>query len=181
MLIQGFVTDGGAHPPEKLAYWAAQKIGDLIAIDATSQSDDARRARRELPRLLLDIQDEIEAHHHDVQIEERKLLREVGTARLSQPLDPSKHAPHAETLEDAVATVVNCAKGTVFEPHFQTEQVREAVRGVIGSWFSTAIDIERDWVAKGHTIGPDHRASENPDHDHRDPHVRAWLARRKAA
>jgi hypothetical protein len=166
-------TSGGAHPPEKLAKAASEQIGALIEIDETSQSEDARLARRQKPRLILDIANAIEDHHAQIMTAERELLAEKGTPHLSNPIQPD-----AFTLDDAVTAVQACAKGTMFEDAVQTAQAADAIRQIIGSWFATAIDIERDWVAKGHTIGPDHRAQVNPDHNHRDPHVRAWLAAR---
>lgn len=177
MLVQGFATDGGAHPPEKYAYWAAQAIGGLIKIDPSSQSEEAKRARWEHPRFVLAVQDAVETHHAGVVMYERAKLAE-DTAHLSSSLDPRQHESHADALDEAVDAVTACAEGTLFEPHFKTDTTRDAVKAIIGSWFATAMDVERDWVAKGHMIGNDHRAAPNPDHDHRDPHAVAWLARR---
>ena len=169
-------TDGGPHSADKLAGWAAKQIGDLIQIDDNSTSAQAVAARKQKPRLILDIADAIEEHHAEVQAAERELLATKGTARLSNSLDP--RMDHLDALNNATAAVVACAKGTIFEPGFKGDQIKTAIKGIIGSWFATAIDIERDWVAKGHTVGEDGRAEPNPDHKHRDAHVLAWHARR---
>lgn len=166
-------TNGGPHPADKLAAQAAEQIGGLIAIADDSASDDAKRARREKPRLILDIADAIESHHNDIMLFEREILEKVGTERLSDEI-----VPDAPILEDAVDSVLACAEGTVFASAFGTDQVRAAVGTIINSWFATAIDIERDWFAKGHTIDQVGIATVNPDHPHRCPHVLAWHARR---
>lgn len=166
-------TNGGPHPADKLAAQVAQQIGGLIVIADNSASEDAKRARREKPRLLLDIADAIEEHHNDIMLFERGMLDKVGTERLSDEIEPD-----ASTLAGAIEAVVVCAKDTLFEAAFRTDQFRAAVGSIIGSWFATAIDIERDWVAKGHTVDADGLAAVNPDHLHDCPHVLAWHARR---
>lgn len=166
-------TNGGPHPADKLAKQVADQIGALIEIADNSASEAAKQARREKPRLILDIADAVEAHHADIMTAERALLAEVGTERLSDAIEPD-----ATFLRDAVAAAVAAAKGTVFEAPFKTEQMRAAIRFIIGSWFATAIDIERDWYAKGHTVTPDGVAQLNPDHLHDCPHVLGWHARR---
>lgn len=171
-------TDGGVHPPDKLATACAEQITSLVQIDETSRSDEATLGRRQKKRLVLDIADAIEEHHEAVMKYERECLAEHGTARLSQSGDPSTHEPVKNQIELAAEAVVACAKDTLFEPHFNVDHVRKVVAQIIGSWFATAMDIERDWVAKGHTIAADGKASPNPEHDPKCPHVRLWHTRR---
>ena len=166
-------TSGGPHPADKLAAQVAQQIGGLIAIDENSGSDDAAAARKQKPRLILDIADAVEKHYADIMAAERAELAK-GPARLSAPLN--SYTPQA--LSAAVAAVAAAAKGTVFEPHFATQPVLSAVSSIIEAWFATAVDIERDWVAKGHRVGRDGKAAPNPNHNPSNQHVAAWHARR---
>lgn len=176
--MAGIATDGGVHPPDKLATACAEQIASLIQIDETSRSDEATLGRRQKKRLVLDIADAIEEHHDAVMKYERECLAEHGTARLSHSLDPSTHEPVKNQIDLAAEAVVACAQDTLFEPHFNIDHVRKTVAQIIGTWFATAMDIERDWVAKGHTIADDGKAEVNHDHDHKCPHVKAWHARR---
>jgi hypothetical protein len=171
-------TDGGAHPPDKLAKIAAEQIGALIELNEGSGTPEAIAARRQKPRLILDVADAIEQHYGEIIGHERAALGQQGTGRLAASGDPRAHAEHLAALNAALAAVLGATKGTVFEAHFQIEAVQAVVLGILGTWAATAIDIERDWVARGHTIGADHRASVNPDHNHNDPNVVAWKARR---
>lgn len=167
-------TDGGPHPADKIAAQAARQIGDLIVIDEHSTSESAMAARKQKPRLILDIADAIEQHHADIMADERAALAK-STARLSAAMTPD-----TAMLDAAVAAVVAAGKSTVFAAGLATPEAKAAIRGVIGNWFVTAIDIERDWVARGHTVGPDGKAQVNPRHKASDPHVAAWNTRRAA-
>jgi hypothetical protein len=84
-----------------------------------------------------------------VQQHERGQCAEHGVERLSHALQPE-----AEHIDCALEDVVNAAKGTPFEAHFASDEVKKIVRHMIGSHFTTSIDIDRS-----------HHADVNHRHD----------------
>jgi hypothetical protein len=157
MRVGIMITNGGPHPADKWAEQTAERIVDIIQVEATSPVYDAALAAKAAFKDA--IAAGLELHHDDAQTHERGQL-DLGGERLNHDLDPTAH------LDAAVQAVLDAAKGTMFELHFAKPQVRDFVRSTVGSHLATVMHIERSW-----------HADKNPD----CPHCQAWRARHHAA
>ena len=165
------ITNGGPHPADKWAAISAAEICDLVQIDHQAISEAAAVARIAKPKLQSAIAEALMGHHDVVQKNERSAIEKFGSARLSHSIDPRDHVP--KTLDEAVKAVVVCAAASPFKTHFAKPDVIEAVTGILGSHFASAMHIERGWHADGHTI-VDGKPVKNHRHDPADPHVVAF-------
>lgn len=168
------ITDGGPHPADKWAAISAAEICDLIVIDQKAISPEAAAARIAKPVLQSAIAAALMGHHAAVQKHERGAIEKHGHDRLSHSIDPRDHVP--KTLAEAVKDVALCAAESPFKAHFAQAAVTEAVRGILGSHFSSAMHIERSWHADGHVI-VDGKPTRNHRHDPTNPHVVAFRQR----
>lgn len=145
MLVGILATNGGPHPPQK---WAMVTAGQIIQF-----GEDADPKLREMGRKLeLRMLDVLERHHDTVQSKERSAIQKHGEDRLSHPLHLSiDHrnravAEHVD-VESITQELIDCAKGTPFEAHFEQPQVRSYIHDLLQNHFATSISIERDWHA----------------------------------
>lgn len=172
--MQILVTNGGPHPADKWAAASAAAICNLIVIDDNSASEAAVAARLAKPKLESAIVDALMGHHHEVQKHERAQLDKHGHERLSHSLDPRDHVP--KTLNAAMKAVGACFDASPFKAHFAQAHVQEAIAGMLGSHFASAMQIERSWHADGHVV-IDGRPVKNHRHDPDNHHVKAFRAR----
>lgn len=145
------ITNGGSHPPEKVAITCAEQ---LFQIDRGAITDPERLMMAE--DLLLAIKKALIPHHRRVQATERGTLKSRGTDHLDAPIDPLADA------KLAFADIRKAAKGTPWEDHFDDPAVEHEVIQTIGNHMATDQHIERQWHC--------HR---NPD----DKRAQAWLGR----
>lgn len=129
------VTNGGAHPPEKLA---AMTVSQLIQI-ASNATGAAVNEGRKLELKIIEI---LEDAHRLVQSRERdELTKGKGHARLDDRLDIN------DVLEPTVASILAAAATTHYKDHFQQQHVRDHVRQVVGQQLTNNMHIERLWHA----------------------------------
>lgn len=137
---QIMVTNGGPHPPESWAEvtsnWIVQ---DLIPVDPAHP--DAAKWRLARDELEMKLRKALVSHHANTQDYARRKLKQVGHDRLSHEPDAGPH------VDDAMAAIVEAAKGTPFEAHFTTDKVAEYCRKTLGQHFRTVDHIERSWHA----------------------------------
>lgn len=169
-------TDGGPHPAEKWARMTAWMLSNhLIDVDenaVSKRAQDMREARDALNARLYGV---LKNHHQTVQTGERAKIKELGSARLSHPLDAGDHVD----VDDAVDAVVNEAKlHPDLYAHFSKDETKDAIRHQLHRDFGSVMDIERSWHADGHVVGDDHVAKRNLDFDPRDSHVKAFVQNR---
>ena len=170
-------TNGGPHPAEKWARMTAwMVVNQLIDIDeksATAKAVEMREVRDELQNKVYRV---LKSGHAKVQDGERGKIKELGSARLAQPIHDAI-GEHVD-IDAIVATVIEETKlhPDVFA-HYSKDETKDALRAQLVRDFASVMDIERDWHANGHMI-VNGVAVENPDYDRRDPHVQAHKAAR---
>jgi hypothetical protein len=138
------ITDGGPHPADLHAATTAESILDLIQISGASQSEDAAAARRAKLELMPKLANVFEPHFITAQETEKAALAGAkGLKRLNTPLDPTNYieATFGEVLSAITSYPVFAPLVTDNEPFHQ------AVVGILGARFATALDIERCWRA----------------------------------
>lgn len=143
MRVGVMVTNGGSHPPEKWAEESAKQIVDVIQIEPTYPNAEAALQAKNVLR------DKIAAalvkHHTAVQDHTKDHLQKHGHD-LAAPLNEIDLTPHVEfALDDAIKTVLETSKGTMFEQHFAQPHVVKFVQNTIGSHFATVAQIEHSW------------------------------------
>ena len=127
-------TDGGPHPADK---WASATAEMLVPLDAITDGHRRNAAKR----LQADIADALEPHHKGVHDAEKAGIKANGFDHFDTDFDHTNHTP------DALATVIACAKGTLWEDHFAKPEVQAVAAEVIASHFNSGADIERQWHA----------------------------------
>lgn len=135
MLVGVMVTNGGAHPPEKLA---AVTAGQIISI-ATGIEGTAAIEGRKLELKILEILEEV---HKTVQNSERdELSKGKGHARLDDRLDVHAY------IQPTVDKIVAAAATTIHKEHFENPEVLAHVYRVVGQQLTNNMHIERLWHA----------------------------------
>lgn len=155
MQPRSFITNGGAHPPEKHAEITAWKIVDLIRVPDTeidpklapedrAAIEVSREAYRQFKAM---IEPKIAAvlvkHHADVQAGERGKLKAHGDARLTHDPVVSDHADVEAVLDEINPLFF----GTAVVVHFAMSEVQARLREILNDDFGHALEIERSWHA----------------------------------
>lgn len=184
--MQGYPlsTDGGPHSPDKWAAMTAKRIvSDMIPAQIMIDDDSVHSLegsshpkiialRKARDRLELEIRDLVEDHHHAVQ---RKARADKGLG-IGKDLKATV-ADHVDVAKVAAAIV---ALANEAHPglggNFKRDDVAKDLVDRLHMDFGSVIDIERDYRAKGLTVGDDHKARPNPSHNPNDPEVKAWHA-----
>jgi hypothetical protein len=130
-------TDGGVHPPDKLALATADH---LVHVNPKAPAEKQVAARK----LEIAIAEALTPHHSVVQGDERVALASIGDGHLDTEVDVAAH------VDDALVAVVACAKGTPWEAHFQDADVQAVIRQTLGNHFATSKTIERSWHCDHH-------------------------------
>jgi hypothetical protein len=130
------ITNGGPHSPEKWAEATASNIVDI----AQHVAGEKRAAAVKLQAAIIDI---LEGHHAAVQNGERAQIAAIGHDRLQAPNNPDDHL----SLDDAVAQIIQAAKGTPWEADFANPEMAPNIKALLSSHFATSIQIERSWHA----------------------------------
>jgi hypothetical protein len=168
------MTDGGAHPPETLAWSTAQRIVDDFSENAPGAVYAEVLAYRERIEQIL------AGHHRIAQTLERTALRTEGPARLASPIDTDQYIPDA--VDDIIAAarekdVAGRARWPSLVQYFARPQTRQYLEDVLHMEFHQTAHIERSWHAQGHQLGEDGMAvfDAHPDHA-AHPAAKAFLA-----
>lgn len=185
MQVGVLTTNGGPHPADKWARSTAFMISNhLIVVDEKAVSKDAvavREARDQLNNRLYAL---LKPHHDTVQRGERAKIKQLGAARLSHPLRQSdqvrdkavaEHVDVAAIMKEIVAAADVHPK---IKAHFAKTETQDVIRQQVLRDFASAMDIERDWFARGRVVNDDGVAKENLDFDPRDPNVKAHKSAR---
>lgn len=130
-------TDGGAHPPET---WARCTADHLVH----TRPDAPALVMIAGQKLEIAIAEALIPHHNVVQGDERSALASIGDAHLATEIDVDRN------VEDALVAIVACAKGTLWEAHFQKPEVQAIVRQTIAKHFRSSKHIERSWHCDRH-------------------------------
>jgi len=172
-------TDGGPHSPDK---WALATTGQIMqAVFSTSAGETA--AARKFEIALLDI---LAPHHEKVQLHERGKIEEHGLDRLAHPVEPQLHCD--AVVADIAAAALAAGSVTAPDPdkpgevktidlgaHFAKPDVQEALAGLIGAHFASAMDIERSWHADRNAGHPEAKAYRAARTEHGAAHVHAHI------
>lgn len=125
-------TSKGDHSPLE---WALATADHLVHVSPNA-SAELQIAGRELELAIVKA---LRPHHEDVQTTENGRLEAHGDAHVTFHPDPTEH------LNDAVAAVNACAKGTVFEEQWMQPEWQDQVRATLANHFQTSMKTAHSW------------------------------------
>lgn len=129
------ITNGpGGHPSWK----HAEVTADQLIIDPAPEVENYGAKVEAAALLRHQLKTELITHHDAVKGHELGQLKKLGADRHDHPLEPE-----AEHLDDAIATVLRLAKGTILEAHYSRPEVQAAMREVLAIHFRTQQHIHR--------------------------------------
>ncbi len=135
------LTDGGPHPPEKMAANTLSGVIDLVATSPDALLREEREFKAKATVVLT-------RHHGLAQNHERTGIATEGTDRLATNIDTSAHVP------DAVDDLIALAKGTSFAAHFAKPETRAYLEQLLHEHFHRSMWEERSWHADTNSDHP---------------------------
>lgn len=116
-MVQVMITEGtNVHSPE---YHSEITAGKIIAV-AESASEDKVRAARDVRRKIEDV---LLAHHKAVHADEQKYIKDHGPD-VEMECTTSEYD---QSCMDVYTAILNASRNTVLFPHFQRQEVRDAI------------------------------------------------------
>jgi hypothetical protein len=152
MIVGLLITDGGPHPPEKLAGATVQRICDDFREHAPNAAyHEVMEFRDRIDKLL-------SGHHRMIQDAERSALRTEGPGRLSSRIDTDAFIPDAldDLLHAANEKVDGNPRWPTLAGYFTRPETQRYFTDILHMEFHQNIHIERSWHADAH---PDHQTS----------------------
>ncbi len=137
MKIGIIATDGGSHPPEKVAAACARQLVEI----APANNEGSRYVAA--LQLQLAIVEALTKHHADAQTKVRSALATDPAAHFTTG---NLHDP-GPRLDQAMADIQAASTGTPWEAEFAKPETIAAQRQVVGQSLVDIAHIERLWHA----------------------------------
>lgn len=132
-------SNGGVHPPDRLAAIAVSQISDLIYIDEKSISDDAVAARKALPLFQIATANTIEPYIDSIYAAEKSNVVENPLIKRTDPFDIQSY------VTSATSDIISAADGTPFATPIQTHLAvfQPTVASILAQIFIDAANVQR--------------------------------------